>query len=95
MKKQKAETLENDEQNSSTERSEGDWQEDLEYNEPNDQQENFLNDDAVKKPKSPKKNRANSKNKGLFGKAIAGLAPKRANNASGKEKQPGKSKNRK
>lgn len=91
MKKQKAETLENDEQNSSTEKSEGDWQEDLEYNEPNEQQENFLNEDTVKKPKSPRKNRANSKNKGL----IAGLAPKRANNASGKEKQPGKSKNRK
>jgi len=64
--------------------------------EPNEQQENFLSEEAVKKPKSPRKNRANSKNthnknKGL----IAGLAPKRANNASGKEKQPGKSKNRK
>jgi hypothetical protein len=30
LKKQKAETLENDEQNSSTEKSEGDWQEDME-----------------------------------------------------------------
>jgi hypothetical protein len=82
LKKQKAESIE-DEQNSSTEKSDIDGQED--ENEPNEQQEN-QNEETLKKPKSPRK-RANSKSKGLIGGLIS--------NAFGKEKQTSKQKNRK
>ena len=84
LKKQKAEIIDSDEQNSSFEKSEGENLEEIDQNEPNEQQESPRNEENPKKPKSPRKNRANSKTKGLLGGLIT--------SAFRKEKQLGKQK---